>query len=132
MRKFMMKKPIILLLILIFTAKISFIIGYFINKPVEFAIFHDNHAAQTYFDKHYPIGSDVNILLNAFTNSGATCSPKTDNHNQEKLHYHKGYECAYFADLKASKPLLHYKFTILANEEDRIIKRYVQWHNDLN
>ena len=42
---------------------LSFMINFFTPKPFKFEDFKTREEAQAYFDEHYPVGSDVNILF---------------------------------------------------------------------
>ena len=43
----------------------------FIPKPFKFEHFNNREEAQAYFDKHYPVGSDLSILLDDLKKVGA-------------------------------------------------------------
>ena len=50
-------------IILLASFTLSFMINFFTPKPFKFEDFKTREEAQAYFDEHYPVGSDVNILF---------------------------------------------------------------------
>lgn len=52
-----------LAIILLSSFVISYMLNFFTPKPFKFEDFKTREEAQAYFDEHYPIGSDVDILF---------------------------------------------------------------------
>lgn len=52
-----------LAIILLSSFVISYMLNFFTPKPFKFEDFKTREEAQAYFDEHYPVGSDVNILF---------------------------------------------------------------------
>ena len=103
-------------------------------KPFKFESFNSKLNAQIYFDKHYPTGSNVYILLNDLKKVGCHWSGgkrgeiERDWWPKEDFEYSGMYGCEYCNSLFSLDPFERYVITIYTNENDEIIQVYIAKH----
>lgn len=122
------KYSIILSIMLIFVG-IGYFLVYLVDKPFEFEQFNSEEEAISYFDKNYPLGSDIDILLKDFKNSGSECDIITQDETKKDFTYEKIYFCTYFTGWVSLKPLIHFDITTFINKKGEIVNRFVSRHD---
>jgi len=130
MKKFL--KILVLSILVIVGA--TFLFNFFQQKPFKFENFETNEEAQIYFNEHYPVGSDVHLLLDDLKKSGCECSggnkgeiershwPKRD------FEYHGRYGCDYYNNFISKDPCQRYSIGIYTDKKDKIVKFYIAKH----
>lgn len=99
----------------------------FIPKPFKFEHFNNREEAQAYFDEHYPVGSDVNILLDDLKKVGAEYFlreekiPPQDMGKQKDMKYDKVYISEYSSNWISPDPMGMYDLIIFINNDNGIV-----------
>ena len=120
-------------IILLFIGILMFNI--FEPKPFKFESFKTKEEAQVYFDKHYPVGSNVNILLDDLKKVGCDWAGGKKGEIErswwpkEDFEYSGMYGCEYCNNLLSKDPFKRYVITIYTDKEDRIIEAYIAKHS---
>ena len=99
----------------------------FVSKPFKFESFKDREEAQAYFNKHYPIGSDVKILFSDLEKVGVDYIkerekiPPQQMSTQIKGGYDKVYVSEYANNLISEDPMGIYVLFIYISSDNKIL-----------
>ena len=112
-------------IILLFIGILMFNI--FEPKPFKFENFKTKEEAQAYFDKHYPVGSNVDLLFEDLKKVGAKYTlrkekipPQQMGEHHMDLEYEKVYIGKYPNNWISSDPMGYYDLYIFIDEQNEI------------
>jgi len=124
----------ILVLSILVSVGATFLFNSFQQKPFKFENFETNEEAQIYFNKHYPVGSDVHVLLNNLKKSGCECSGgnkgeiERSHWPKEDFEYHGRYGCNYYNDFISRDPCQRYLIITCTDSDNKIIEIFIIKH----
>ena len=94
------------------------------NKPFKFEKFESGEEATKYLRKHYPVGSDVEILFKDLKKVGAKYEKRSEKippkEMSEELEYDDVYVGGYSNNWISSNPIGYWKLYIFVNKDNKI------------
>ena len=96
-------------------------------KPFKFESFKTKEEAQAYFDKHYPLGSNVDLLFGDLKKVGAKCTlrkekiPPQQMGEDRDLEYEKVYIGEYLNNWISFNPMHYYIMYLFVGSNDEIV-----------
>lgn len=120
----------IVLVLIIFTSVLLYNI--FEGKPFKFENFKTAKEAKAYLDEHYPLGSNINIILKDISLAGAECIERAEKIPLREIsikidgEYEKVYICEYWNNFISLDPFSIYTLFIYADNQKKLIGIFVK------
>jgi hypothetical protein len=96
------------------------------NKPFKFEKFESGEEAREYLRKHYPVGSDAEVLFKDLKKVGAKYEkrnekiPPQEMGEDKDLEYDAVYVGGYLNNLISLNPIGYWKLYIFVNKDNKI------------
>jgi hypothetical protein len=114
------KISLYILLVIIFT---NITWNIFIPRPIKFENFKTAEEAELYLNERYPIGTDINNILNDLSSVGAKCIQRSEKIPKHQMtlkidgDYEKVFECSYYNNFFSLDPISMYDFSLYVDKE---------------
>lgn len=94
---------------------------FFDHRPFQFEKYKNDRELQKAAQFYFPIGSNINMVINKFEKSGAKCSQDTIT-----LKYHVTLtRCSYLTNFLSFHPNLLYQMLIYADKSNKLIDIFI-------
>ena len=109
----------------------------FEQKPFKFENFKTVDEAKAYLDEHYPLGTDIDIILKDISLAGADCMQRPEKIPMHEIsikidgEYEKVYVCEYWNNFISLDPFSIYTLLLYADENQNLVDVFVKKESKL-
>lgn len=104
----------------------------FEDKPFKFENFKTGEEAKAYLDEHYPLGTEINIILKDLSLAGAQCMERAEKIPKHQISiqidgdYEKVYICEYWNSFISIDPFSMYILALYADADEKLVGIFIK------